>query len=81
MNIYIGNLPYRISEDEIKSAFSNHGNVESVVIIKDKQTGRSKGFGFVQMPDNNHVKVAMTEMGCKELGGRNIRANAGSKKD
>jgi RNA recognition motif-containing protein len=46
MNIYIGNLPYRISEDEIKSAFSNHGDVESVVIINDKQTGRSKGFGF-----------------------------------
>lgn len=81
MNIYIGNLPYRISENEIKTAFSDHGDVESVVIIKDRQTGRSKGFGFVQMPNNDHAKVAMVEMDGKELGGRSIRVNAGSKKE
>ena len=79
MNIYVGNLPYRISEDEIKSAFTPHGEVESVVIIKDRQSGRSKGFGFVQMPNDDHAKIAMTEMDGKELNGRNLRVNEGTK--
>ena len=52
MNIYIGNLSYEVTEEDLKQAFEAFGEVESVKIIKDKYTNRSKGFGFVEMPDN-----------------------------
>ena len=51
MNLYVGNLPYRISEDQLKAAFEEFGQVSSCTIIKDKVTGQSKGFGFLEMPE------------------------------
>ena len=51
MNIYVGNLNYRVREDDLKQVMEEYGTVESVKIIKDRETGKSKGFGFVEMPD------------------------------
>jgi RNA recognition motif-containing protein len=75
MNIYIGNLSYDASEDDIRSAFEDFGAVESVKIITDKYTGRSKGFGFIEMPDDSEAKTAITELNDKEFMGRNIKVN------
>lgn len=52
MNIYVGNLNYRVREDDLKQVMEEYGTVESVKIIKDRETGKSKGFGFVEMPDD-----------------------------
>jgi len=72
MRLFIGNLPFKATEDELRDFFSSHGTVHSVSIISDKQTGRSRGFGFVEM-DDEAAKAAMSELDGKEFGGRNIR--------
>ena len=59
MNIYVGNLNYRVREDDLKQVMEEYGTVESVKIIKDRETGKSKGFGFVEMPDDEAAKKAM----------------------
>lgn len=56
MNIYVGNLNYRVREDDLKQVMEEYGTVESVKIIKDRETGKSKGFGFVEMPDDEAAK-------------------------
>jgi len=75
MNIYIGNLSYDATEDDVKSAFEDFGAVDSVKIITDKYTGRSKGFGFVEMTDDSEAKTAIAELNDKEFKGRNIKVN------
>jgi RNA recognition motif-containing protein len=75
MNIYVGNLSYDASEDDIKSAFEEFGSVESVKIIKDRYSGRSKGFGFIEMPDDDEARNAISEMNDKEFMGRNLKVN------
>lgn len=75
MNIYVGNLPYRITEDEIREAFEAHGEVSRVTIIKDRETDRSKGFGFVDMPNGNEGNAAIKAINETELNGRNVRVN------
>ena len=55
MNLYVGNLPYDLSEDDLRAAFAAYGEVASANIITDRETGRSKGFGFVEMPDNSSL--------------------------
>jgi len=75
MNIYIGNLSYDASEDDVRSAFEAFGQVESVKIIKDRYTGRSKGFGFVEMADDEAAQAAITELNDKEFMGRNLKVN------
>jgi len=72
MRLFIGNLPFKATEDELRDFFSSHCTVHSVSIISDKQTGRSRGFGFVEM-DDEAAKAAMSELDGKEFGGRNIR--------
>ena len=57
MNIYVGNLNYRVREDDLKQVMEEYGTVESVKIIKDRETGKSKGFGFVEMPDDEAAKA------------------------
>jgi RNA recognition motif-containing protein len=59
MNMYVGNLSYSVTEDDLKALFSEFGEVESVNVIKDKFSGRSKGFGFVEMPDNSEADKAI----------------------
>ena len=75
MNIYVGNIPYRLSEDELRELFEAFGTVESVKIISDKYTGRSKGFGFVEMPNEEEALKAIEELNDKEINGRNLRVN------
>ena len=75
MNIYVGNLPYNIVEEDLREIFEEYGEVSTVKIISDKLTGRSKGFGFVEMDDNQEATKAIEELNNAELGGRNIKVN------
>lgn len=75
MNIYIGNLPYQTSEDDLRDLFSTHGEVSSVNIITDRDSGRSKGFGFVEMPDKAQAESAINAINQTDLNGRSVRVN------
>lgn len=74
MNIYIGNLPYSTDEDAIRGMFEPFGDVRSVKLIEDRDTGRLKGFGFVEMEDDGG-RQAVEELNESELGGRNVVVN------
>lgn len=75
MNIYVGNLPYKLSDDELREAFEVHGAVDSARIITDRETGRSKGFGFVEMADDEASKAAIEALNGQELSGRKLTVN------
>ena len=75
MNIYVGNLPFTASEDEIRQAFAAYGTVSSVAIIKDRETGQSRGFAFVEMPNNDEGTAAITNMNGKPIKGRALKVN------
>ena len=75
MNIYIGNLAYSVTEDDLRDAFSEFGQVDSASIINDKFSGRSKGFGFVDMPNDSEAREAIESMNNKDLNGRTIKVN------
>jgi len=75
MNMYIGNLAYDVTEDDLKNAFSEFGEVSSVKIIIDKFSGRSKGFGFVEMPSNSEADQAIKALNGKAFSGRSIKVN------
>jgi RNA recognition motif-containing protein len=75
MNIYAGNLPWNLTEEDLRSAFEAHGEVVSVKIIKDKFTGRSRGFGFIEMPNQEEGKAAISALNGKDLNGREIVVN------
>lgn len=80
MNIYIGNLAPDTTEDEVREAFAPFGDVASVKIIRDGATGESRGFGFVEMPNEEQAKAAITEMNGKELKGNAIHVEQGRAK-
>ncbi len=75
MKIYVGNLNYRTTEEELNQLFSDFGSVKSAQIIKDKMSGRSKGFGFVEMEDDGEAKAAIENLHDSEFGERNIVVN------
>ena len=75
MNIYVGNLSYEVTEEDLKEAFEAFGAVETVKVIKDNYTGRSKGFGFVEMPAKDEAQSAINELNDKELKGRTLKVN------
>lgn len=75
MNIYCGNLPYGLTEDELREAFAAHGEVEAARIITDKFSGNSKGFGFVEMPNDSEAQAAIAALNGTELKGREIKVN------
>jgi len=75
MNIYVGNLAYGVTDDELREAFAAFGEVERASVIMDRDTGRSKGFGFVEMPDNSQAEAAINGLNEKDLSGRAIRVN------
>lgn len=75
MNIYVGNLSYGMSEAELRDAFTAFGEVSSVKILMDRETGRSRGFGFVEMPNKSEAEAAIAQLNGKELGGRALRIN------
>ena len=75
MNIYIGNISYQTTEDEVSTLFGEHGAVDSVHLISDRDTGRSKGFGFVEMPNDEEAKKAIEAVDGSEFGGRQLKVN------
>jgi RNA recognition motif-containing protein len=75
MNIYVGNLSYEVTEEDLKDAFSAFGQVDTVKVIKDEYSGRSKGFGFVEMQDNSSAQSAIDGLDGKELKGRAVKVN------
>ena len=75
VNIYVGNLSYEATQDDLRQAFEAHGEVSSVSIIMDKMTGRSRGFGFVEMPDNGAGQAAISALNLQEIRGRAITVN------
>jgi RNA recognition motif-containing protein len=81
MNIYIGNLSYQTTENELQQAFEAYGNVESVSIIKDKFTGQSRGFGFVEMSNDSEGRAAIEALDGQEIGGRNMKVNEARPKE
>ena len=75
MKLYVGNLSYNTTEDDLRKTFEQFGTVESVVVVADKYTGQSKGFGFVEMSTREEAQAAMSELSGKELGGRFIKVD------
>ena len=75
MNIYVGNLAYKMSEEELRSAFEAFGTVDSARFVIDRETGRSKGFGFVEMPNKEEAEKAIAELNGTELAGRTVTVN------
>jgi RNA recognition motif-containing protein len=75
MNIYVGNLSYEVSEDDLRQAFAAHGEVAGVSIIADKFTGRSRGFGFVEMPKDDEARAAIAALNGMDLKGRTLNVN------
>jgi RNA recognition motif-containing protein len=75
MNIYVGNLAYGVTQDELRSAFATYGEISSVNLITDKFTGESKGFGFVEMPNNSEADAAIKGLNETPLKGRNLKVN------
>ncbi|MDP4269024.1 MAG: RNA-binding protein [Bacteroidota bacterium] len=72
MNIYIGNLNYRVQEGDLKQVLEEYGSVESVKVIKDRETGRSKGFAFAEMSNDNEGKTAIEQLNGAEFAGRTM---------
>jgi len=71
--LYVGNLPYRMSEEELADVFGQAGEVADVAIVIDRDTGRSKGFGFVEMADDAGAQAALQELNGAQVGGRTIK--------
>ncbi|MFN6410345.1 MAG: RNA recognition motif domain-containing protein [Planctomycetota bacterium] len=80
-NIYVGNLSFRATEDEVREAFSRFGQVSKVSIITDRETGRSRGFAFVEMPNADEAKSAIDGLNQQEVAGRRISCNEARPKD
>jgi RNA recognition motif-containing protein len=74
-NIYVGNLPFTASEDEIRGLFEQYGEVDRVSLITDRETGRPRGFGFVEMEDDEKATEAIGALDGKDFGGRTLRVN------
>ena len=73
--LYVGGLPYAVNEDQLRELFSEHGTVESATVISDRMTGRSKGFGFVEMSNQEEAQTAMDKLNNTQLEGRSITVN------
>jgi len=75
MNIYVGNLSYETSENDLRNAFSEYGSVSKVNVIMDKMTGKSKGFAFIEMENDADGQKAIDELNGADLAGRNLKVN------
>ena len=73
--IYIGNIPFTSTEEELRTVFERHGDVASVSVITDRETGRSRGFAFVEMDDSSAAETAMSALDGSQMGGRSLRVN------
>lgn len=74
-NIYVGNLSYKCTEEDLRQAFGQYGQVSNVNIIMDRETGRPRGFAFVEMPDSNEANSAIQQLNLKEIAGRSVTVN------
>ena len=75
MNIYVSNLSFNVQDEDLKSYFADYGEVSSAKVINDKETGRSRGFGFVEMPDDSAAQKAIAELDGATVDGRAIKVN------
>lgn len=75
MKVYVGNLPWSVDDEKLKELFSSYGDIEEATIIKDKFSGRSKGFGFVTFSNDEAAQKAITEMNDKDIEGRKLKVN------
>jgi RNA recognition motif-containing protein len=75
MDIYVGNLAYATTDEELNALFAEYGTVSAARVVKDRVTGRSKGFGFVEMPDTAQANAAIAAINGREVGGRTLRVN------
>lgn len=75
MNIYVGNLSYKVSDNDLKETFEKFGEVASAKVITDRDTGRSKGFGFVEMENDSEAQNAIDDLDGTEMDGRTIKVN------
>lgn len=73
--LYIGNLPYSVADNQLNELFASYGEIVSAVVIKDKHSGRSKGFGFVEFADESAAQAALAEMNGKEVDGRELKVS------
>ena len=74
-NLYVGNLPHSTTEDQLRSLFQTHGSIEKVSMVTDRETGRSRGFAFVEMTDVGDAEKAIAALNGTELGGRTLTIN------
>ncbi len=81
MKIYVGNLSYKVSDQELMEVFEEFGNVISAKVIKDRETGRSKGFGFVEMDNDEEAQEAIDELDGAEINGRAVKVNKARPKE
>ena len=75
MNIYVGNLPFRTTEGDLERLFAEYGAVDSAAVITDRDTGRSRGFGFVEMGNDDEARRAIEELDGSDMDGRQLRVN------
>jgi RNA recognition motif-containing protein len=75
MKLYVGNLPYNTTEEDLRNLFSQYGNVDNVAVVTDRDTGRSRGFGFVEYTDDNEARNAISALSGQEYGGRALTVN------
>ena len=75
MNIFVGNLPFSATEEDLRSLFSPYGDIDSVAVIKDRDTGRSRGFGFVELAEGARAQDAINDLDGSDMDGRNIKVN------
>lgn len=81
MKLYVGGLAYSVNDQELEKLFSEHGKVTSATVIKDRDSDQSKGFGFVEMSDDNEAKAAMSALNGQEVSGRSIMVNEARPKE
>jgi RNA recognition motif-containing protein len=75
MNIYVGNLPFNTTASELENVFGEYGQVDSAAVISDRETGRSRGFGFVEMSSDDEARRAIEELDGSQLDGRSLKVN------
>ena len=75
MKLYVGNLSYEVTDDELREMFEGFGQVASATVVKDRYTGQSKGFGFVEMPTDSEARAAISGVNGKDMKGRPIRVD------
>ena len=80
-NIYVGNLPFNTTNDQLEDLFGEHGTVSRAQVISDRETGRSRGFGFVEMEDDNEAQAAIEAVNGSDFSGRDLKVNVARPRD